>query len=253
MAKSYEDNFWQTIWEFLPGIIKFLSVIGIVLSLFNYFNLSALQRNNALVDNAKYDVSIRRSYNHIEGNEASKVTLVYFVDHQCPYCRTNQTVMTEVKSEYKDKALFVYKHFPLESIHVYAKTAAKAVQAAGKQGKYTEFSAKAFDLQDGNKFTGNNLEAIAKELNLDVEKWNQDRNSNLISQEIENDVKDLRDIELPANSSGVSKPGGQLANSAKEGLGTPFSILYKDGKVMDWWSGGLDSQGIKARLDKALE
>jgi thiol-disulfide isomerase/thioredoxin len=252
MASNYEENFWETIWNFLPGLTKFFSVIAIIGLIFNVFTL-AVTKSDVVLDSGNFDVSIQRSYNFVTGNKDSKVKLLYFVDYQCPACRGNQPTMTQIQTQYSERVAIVYKHFPLKTIHIYAESMARAVQAAGKQNKYKEFGEKAFDLQDGSRYSAASLEGVARDLGLNVEQWNKDRNSDEVAKQVENDTKDLEAVELSANSNGVVKPANSISSSDTQSLGTPTSILYKDGKVVDWWTGGLPSDELQAKLDNALK
>jgi hypothetical protein len=251
MAAKYEDSFWKTIWEFLPGILKFFSIVSIVGLLLNFFSL-AVTKTAVVIDGGTYDVSIQRNYNYAEGKSDASVKLLYFEDFECPHCRDNASIMTQVKTTYDDRVQFVYKNFPLESIHIYAKLLAQAAQAANKQGKFMPFADKVFDLQDGNKYSNADLDGVAASAGLDVTQFDTDRNSDLMATQVSNDLQDLQDVELPANSDGVSKPSGSMTSSDNQSLGTPMSILYKDGKVVDWWTGGITIDQLNSKIDNAL-
>jgi len=61
----------------------------------------------------------------VRGNPNAKVTVVNFDDLQCPYCaRMHQALYPATLNRYKDKVRFVYKDFPLQSIHPWATHAA---------------------------------------------------------------------------------------------------------------------------------
>ncbi len=243
---KYEDNFWLVLWQYLPSITKALSVVVLIGSVFSLF--SAFGGKSTPIDGGTFDISLQKKYNATLGNMKSSLVLVYLVDYQCPACKGNNPSMQTVKKEYGDKVGFVYKHFPLESLHPYARNAAKSVQAAGKQGKFFEFGDKVFDNQEKG-LSNSTMENIAKELNLDINKFNDDRNSTEISKQIEADQDDLKQIELPANVKGDSKASGSL-----EKIGTPISILYKDNKITDWWTGGLGADTeLKKKIDNALQ
>ncbi|OFX19739.1 MAG: hypothetical protein A2V77_15100 [Anaeromyxobacter sp. RBG_16_69_14] len=66
------------------------------------------------------------------------VTVVEFADFECPYCRSEEAVVEEVESVYAGDLRFVFKHFPLTSIHPHAQAAAIAASCAGDQGKFWE-------------------------------------------------------------------------------------------------------------------
>jgi protein-disulfide isomerase len=116
MTKSYsEDNFWAVLWEFLPGIIKFLSIVGVVAIVFNIFTVALGSSTDVRANSKTFDVDIQRDYNFTYGNAESKVKLLYFEDLQCPACKTNNPIMEEIEAEYKDRVNFVFKHYPLSS------------------------------------------------------------------------------------------------------------------------------------------
>jgi len=63
---------------------------------------------------------------HVLGKANAKVTIVEFSDFQCPFCSRHHPTMQRIISEYPDDVRWVYKHFPLESIHPRARPAAEA-------------------------------------------------------------------------------------------------------------------------------
>ena len=75
---------------------------------------------------------------HTYGNPESKVVLIEYGDFQCPGCATAQPAIKEVTEKYKDKMLFVFRNFPLYSIHPNALAASTTAEAAAAQGKYWE-------------------------------------------------------------------------------------------------------------------
>ncbi len=73
------------------------------------------------------------------GQPEAPVTLIEFSDYQCPFCRRFfQTTLPTLKTEYIDtgKLRYVFRDFPLDQIHPYARKAAEAAHCAGDQGKY---------------------------------------------------------------------------------------------------------------------
>src|SRR5207249_3876596 len=64
-----------------------------------------------------------------------KVTIVEYSDFQCPFCsRVYTTVETQVLKEYGDKVRFIFKNYPLTSIHPWAEDAAVASECGFQQG-----------------------------------------------------------------------------------------------------------------------
>lgn len=79
------------------------------------------------------------SADYLRGNPEAPVTIVEFSDLQCPYCAAFHQTMRQVISAYPDKVRWVYKHFPLDSIHPNARPAAEASECAAEQGKFWDF------------------------------------------------------------------------------------------------------------------
>jgi protein-disulfide isomerase len=72
------------------------------------------------------------------GNPDSKVVFIEYGDFQCPGCGGIAPQIKAATEEYKDKVAFIFRNFPLTTIHPNARTAAAAAEAAGLQGKYWE-------------------------------------------------------------------------------------------------------------------
>lgn len=69
------------------------------------------------------------------GPAAARVTIVEYSDFQCPFCaRAYATVENQVLRTYGDKVRFVFKNFPLTTIHPWAEDAAIATRCAFTQG-----------------------------------------------------------------------------------------------------------------------
>jgi hypothetical protein len=79
------------------------------------------------------------SGNPMLGKNDAPITVIEFSDYQCPYCqRFFQTTLPALKTVYIEtgKVRYVYRDFPLDQIHPYARKAAEAAHCAGEQGKY---------------------------------------------------------------------------------------------------------------------
>ncbi len=111
----------------------------------------------------------------ITGSPDKKIVLLEFSDFQCPYCAQAYKTVKQFMAKHKDKVTLTYKHLPLIQIHQEAMPAAKAAWAAQQQGKFWEYHNALFEQQD--KLGEDLYVAIAKELKLDLNKFNQDRQS----------------------------------------------------------------------------
>jgi protein-disulfide isomerase len=112
---------------------------------------------------------------HITGNENAPVTIVEFSDFQCPACRSATATLDGVLEKHEGEIKFIYRHFPLTSIHKNAMAASIASEAAGEQGKFWEYSKALFDKQDAWEKLGNPQDLfinLAKEVGVaDLDKF----------------------------------------------------------------------------------
>lgn len=143
------------------------------------------------------------------GSASAKVSVVEFADFQCSSCKVYEPILKEVKSKYKDEVLFVFRQFPLVQAHPDAMSAALAAQAAGNQRKFWEMASKLYDNQptlkvDGkftDEFQKENLISYAKQINLDMEKFTKDFDSDSTLQRVLNDIADGNKIGISGTPS----------------------------------------------------
>ena len=135
--------------------------------------------------NKVYDIPLANS--PVRGPKTAKVTIVEFSDFQCPFCSQSKPLVDEVLKAYPKDVNFVYKQFPLTSIHPFALGASKAAVAAGKQGKFWEMHDILF--ANNRELGDDKLKEYAKQIGLDVPRWDKDRNSPEVQAEIDADGK----------------------------------------------------------------
>jgi len=124
---------------------------------------------------------------HVLGNPDASVVLLEYGDFQCPACGTYHPVLKQLKAEYSDRVAFVYRHFPLTSIHKSADISARATEAAALQGKFWEMHDKLFENQQ-EWTTGNDEEVImgyAQGLGLNMDQFRADINSEGVKNAVE--------------------------------------------------------------------
>lgn len=145
----------------------------------------------ALEQQFKNPVKVDLGKSPVRGPADAKITVVEFSDFQCPYCSKGTDTMDELMKAYPKDVKVVFKNLPLD-FHANAIPAAKAALAAGEQGKFWEMHDALFKNQ---KDLGEDLYVkTAKELGLNTEKFNADRNSNKYDQQIEADSKQAQSI-----------------------------------------------------------
>jgi len=125
---------------------------------------------------------------HVKGNPEAPITVVEFSDFQCPYCEKFHPSMQQITKEYPEKVRWVYKHFPLSSIHPHALSTALASECAGEQGKFWEFADKLFE---NSSNLGDGLyKEIASELGLNIENFNECLSSEKYAEKIKADYQE---------------------------------------------------------------
>lgn len=65
---------------------------------------------------------------HVRGNKKASLTWIEYSDLQCPFCKKIHPDLVKVLSEYDGKLRWVYKHFPLSSIHARAQKSGEAAE-----------------------------------------------------------------------------------------------------------------------------
>ncbi len=128
-----------------------------------------------------------------KGATNAKVSLVEYSDFQCGACKAYHPIVEEVLAAHKDTLSFTYRHFPLPQ-HKNAEFAARVAEAAGAQGKFWEMTALIFEGQSDwslenttsakKIFTG-----YATKLELDITKWETDRDSQAVKIKVANDKR----------------------------------------------------------------
>jgi protein-disulfide isomerase len=123
-----------------------------------------------------------------KGDKNAKLTLIEFSDYQCPFCgRHVSQTLPQLDAEYikTGKVKYVFFDFPLD-FHQNAFKAAQAANCAGDQGKFWQMhdklfaNQKALEVSDINKY--------AKELNLDMTKFDSCLNSEESANEVKKDL-----------------------------------------------------------------
>ena len=151
-----------------------------------------------------------------------KVTFIEYSDYRCGYCRRVQDTLSMLREEYEGRVKFAFKYLPI--LTELSRETARAAQAAHRQGKFWEFHKVMWENQD--KLSDKFFIETAEKLKLNINKFNADRKSATINNEIDQDVEDAREL-------GVQ--------------GTPFFVI--DGQTL---SGAQPVELFRAVIDKAL-
>lgn len=168
-------------YNFVLGLavgIAAIALIGFIAMSVAYFKASSESKDvvqkedkDKIVDEnkpEKKEVEVN-STDHIRGNPDAPITIVEFSDFQCSFCSRFHKSLEQLLVEYPNDVRWVYKHFPLDSIHPYARKAAEASECAADQDKFWEYNDGLFLNQ--RSISSNYLNELAKSLNLDMSEF----------------------------------------------------------------------------------
>lgn len=80
-----------------------------------------------------------RGHNPTNKNAGAPITIVIFIDFECPFCQKSYPIFTKIINKYEGAINLVFKHFPIESLHPLAVDASVAATCAGDQEKFWEY------------------------------------------------------------------------------------------------------------------
>lgn len=196
------------------------------------------QNNNGQDANNEFaDINIRAVSpdEHILGNPNAKIKIVEYSDTECPFCRQFHSTMHKIVEESDGKVAWVYRHFPIDSLHPKAFSQSVAMECAWEQGGneiFWAFTDQVYSTtKSNNTLTAEDLVGIARGLNLDISKFNECTSSEKYADKVQADIVD-----------------GQLAGVR----GTPSSFILEDGKIVQNIPGAAPYESVKAEINLLL-
>lgn len=122
---------------------------------------------------------------HVLGPVDAPLTLVEYLDYECPFCARVSGVGDELRAHFGDRLRYVTRHLPLP-VHPHAELAALAAEAAARQGRFWEMHTVLFGHQDELELE--DLVGYAAEVGLDVEQFMRDLDDDDVARHVEHDV-----------------------------------------------------------------
>lgn len=126
----------------------------------------------------------------VKGDRASHAVLLEYSDFQCPACGSYYLILRQLYQEFGDRMQFAYRHFPLQQ-HPHAEPAARAAEAAGRQGKFWEMHNLIFEDQKEWTNEGHPEDTFigyARQLGLDLSRFRADLESQEVQKAVEDDL-----------------------------------------------------------------
>ncbi len=176
----------------------------------------------------RYDVSVSED-DPIKGSADAPITIIEFADFQCPFCQRHaQETYPQLVAQYGDKIRFIYKDFPLSSIHPEAYPAAIAGQCALAQNAFWDYHDLLFSgrLELGRE----TYLAYATELGLDIDAFTTCLDNQTYAQSVQEDYNIGTDL-------GVSSTPTFFINGIAVVGAQPFSLFSQ---IIDYELGAQD-------------
>ena len=142
------------------------------------------------------------------GPADAKVTIVEFLDYQCPYCHRAQQSVDQVMKEYEGKVRFVHRDYLLGKPR--SLPSARAARCAGEQGKFWEYH-RGLLLQAGD-FSDADLTNRAKALGLDGARFA----SCAATDKFDADIHERRPRRAASSASPAPPPSSSTASARSE-------------------------------------
>ncbi len=246
-----------------PGLACLTVLLCVFLAAIEFFSMEQyrlqgrvtnLQQENALLGRIKLDPGFNMYLYEqspkvdipidpetpMRGRQDAKHTLVLFADFQCGPCSRFHHVAAEAANAMSGKVKVYFKHFPLgkacnpvaitEGYHPLSCDAAYAAEAARLQGKFWEYADLLYGRQD--EMSPGLFEKTARDLNLDMEKFHRDRQSEKVRNRVKEDIALGNELRLTATPSvflnGRALEGNELRPmffSLIRAFETPFRVI----------------------------
>jgi protein-disulfide isomerase len=125
------------------------------------------------------------SADHAVEPASAVVTLVEYGDYECPSCGQAYPIVKELVNRLAQELRFVFRNFPLSTVHRHAEQAAKSAEAAAAQGRFWEMHDILFESQEA--LDGEDLIRYAATLGLDESQFIADLSRHIYAARVRED------------------------------------------------------------------
>ncbi|MFA5954711.1 MAG: DsbA family protein [Patescibacteria group bacterium] len=179
-------------------------------------------QKNAVVDQptdaaanpaAPVSVAAVTDKDHIRGDVNASIVVVEYSDTECPFCKQFHATMEQLYQNNKGTMAWVYRHFPLASLHSKAPHEAEATECAGELGGNDKFWAYLDEMFNrtgsNNSLPETELPKIATAVGLNEKAFNDCLASGRYTQKVQSQYDEA---------------------VAAGGSGTPYSVIIANGQ-----------------------
>ncbi len=175
---------------------------------------------------------------HIIGPKDAKVTIIEYSDPECPFCKRFHNTMIALMADksLQGKIAWVYRHFPLDSLHKKARYESEALECAaivGGNDGFWKLTNKVYEVTTSNDgLDTTTLPALAESVGLPKDKFTACLTNG--------DAKAI----VEASYQSAIQAGG---------AGTPYSILIGPKGEQVPVSGAVPIESIKTQIESLLD
>lgn len=195
-----------------------------------------VQAQNTITNNLDFSgLNIRpiNSEDHILGNPDASLVVLEYSDTECPFCKIFHETMHKIIKE-NTNITWIYRHYPIPQLHPKASREAEATECAFEQGgneNFWKYIDRLFSVTPSNNgLEEKELTNIAQYIGLNTSSFYTCLESGKYQTKIERDVAD-------GNNAGAGK------------YGTPFSLIIKDGEIVDMIRGAQPYETVLQQLE----
>ncbi len=171
----------------------------------------------------------------VKGGRNAKISIIEFSDTECPFCKRLHPTLQKLVDDYQGQVNWVYRYFPLTSLHPKSPKEAQAAECAGELGGndvFWKYIDRIYEVTPSNNgLAASQLPKIAQEVGLDSAKFTACLDSNKYADK-------------------VKEQASQAV--AAGGRGTPFSIIVR-GNTKVPVSGAAPYEQFKSIIDQLLQ
>ncbi|PIR68165.1 hypothetical protein COU49_02330 [Candidatus Nomurabacteria bacterium CG10_big_fil_rev_8_21_14_0_10_35_16] len=185
------------------------------------------------IDFSNLEIRPISAEDHITGNIDADLIVLEYSDTECPFCKIFHETMHKILQE-KENVAWIYRHYPIPGLHPKASREAEATECAFEQGGnegFWKYIDRLFSITPpNNQLEDQELTNIAQYVDLNTSSFYTCLESGKYKNKVEADVED-------GNKAGAGR------------FGTPFSLILKNGEIVDMIRGAQPYEKILQQLE----
>ncbi|MBP9714919.1 MAG: thioredoxin domain-containing protein [Candidatus Pacebacteria bacterium] len=186
----------------------------------------------------KIDIKPISQDDHILGNPNAKIIIVEYSDTECPFCKVFHYTMQKIVDNNQGQVAWVYRHFPIDSLHQKAFHEAEATECAWDQGgndmfwKYLDEMMKR--TQSNDKLDVAELPKIASFVGLNLAKFNTCLDSGKFASKINSQIMDAKNAGAQGTPHSIIVTKKEITTEVQDeiliAVGNPRAVSFNSTK-----------------------